>query len=78
MDNATAVHYVNNSGGSRFQRLCWISEEIVAWCEQRLITINAEYLRGTQNVVADRLSRAGQDSSDWRLNPSVFSHLRAR
>lgn len=77
MDNATAVHYVNNSGGSRSQRLCRISQEIVAWCERRSITINAEYLPGTQNVVADRLSRAGQDSSDWKLNPSVFSHLRS-
>ena len=78
MDNATAVHYVNNSGGSRSQRLCRISQEIVAWCEQRFITINAEYLPGTQNVVADRLSRASQDSSDWKLSPSVFSLLRAR
>ena len=78
MDNATAVHYVNNAGGSRSQRLCQISAEIVAWCEQRSISINAEHLPGTQNVVADRLSRAGQDSSDWRLNPSIFSLLRAR
>lgn len=55
MDNATAVHYVNNAGGSRFDRLYRISVKMVASCEQRLITINAEYLPG---VVADRRSAA--------------------
>jgi len=77
MDNRTAVHYVNNSGGSRSHRLCQISAEIVAWCEQRRITTNAEYLPGAQNLIADRQSRAGTDSSDWQLNPAVFSRLRA-
>lgn len=78
LDNITAVHYVNKSGGSRSEGLCRISAEIVAWCESRSININAVYLPGAQNIVADRLSRAPPDSSDWMLNPAVFGHLRAR
>ncbi len=61
MDNNTAVHYVKKSGGSRSEGLCRISSEIVAGCEPRAISINAVYLPGAQNVIADRLSRrAGQ------------------
>ena len=78
LDNSTAVHYVNKSGGSRSEGLCRISTDIVAWCEARSIVIKAVYLPGTQNVVADRLSRAPPDSSDWMLNPAVFDRLRAR
>ena len=78
MDNSTAVHYVNKSGGSRSEGLCRISSEIVAWCEPRAISINAVYLPGAQNVIADRLSRAPPDSSDWKLNPAIFERLRAR
>ena len=39
MDNATAV---NNAGGSKSHRLCQISAELVAWCAQCSISINAE------------------------------------
>jgi hypothetical protein len=78
LDNSTAVHYVNKSGGSRSEELCRISSEIVAWCEPRAISINAVYLPGAQNVIADRLSRAPPDSSDWKLNPATFELLRAR
>ena len=57
MDNNTAVHYVNKSGGSTSEGLCRISSEIVAWCEPQGISINAVYLPGAQNVIADRVSR---------------------
>jgi hypothetical protein len=77
LDNITAVHYVNKSGGSRSEALCRISAEIVAWCEARSISINAVYLPGAENLIADRLSRAPPDSSDWMLNPEVFNRLRA-
>ena len=44
MDDNTAVHYVNKSGGSRLEDLCRISSEIVECCEPRAISINAFYL----------------------------------
>jgi hypothetical protein len=69
---------VNISGGSRSEALCRISAEIIAWCEARSIAINAVYLPGAEYVIADRLSRAPPDSSDWMLNSDVFDHLRAR
>jgi hypothetical protein len=77
LENSTAVHYVNKSGGSKSEELCRISSEIVAWCEPRTISVNAVYLPGAQNVIADRLSRAPPDSSDWKLNPATFGLLRA-
>ncbi len=69
---------MNKSGGSRSEALCRISDEIVAFCEARLIAINDVYLLGAENIIADRLSRAPPDSRDWMLNPAVFDHLRAR
>ena len=78
LDNITAVHYINKSGGSRSERLCRVSTDIVGWCESRGMSIQAIYLPGALNVFADRLSRDAQDSSDWKLCPSVFSALSRR
>ena len=45
------------------------------WCLQRNIMVSAEHLPGQLNVGADQESRAKGDSSDWRLDPTVFQSL---
>ena len=45
------------------------------WCLQRGITVHAEHLPGSCNIEADTISRRSFDSSDWRLDHSVFQKL---
>jgi hypothetical protein len=68
---------MNKSGGLKSEELRWISSEIVAWCEPRAMSLNAVFLLGAQNTVADQLSRAYPNLSDWKPDPMVFDHLRA-
>ena len=77
LDNATAVHYINKSGGSRSKSLNNIMSSIVGWCEQRNLSIHAIHLPGALNFIADRLFRTALDSSDWKLRAAVFESLRS-
>ena len=45
-----------------------VSAKLTEWCERRKIAVNAVYLQGKLNVVADEESRAGPDAGDWRLS----------
>jgi hypothetical protein len=49
---------------------------LAACCEMRNISIEAVFIAGELNVVADRESRAEADASDWQLAPFVFSKMR--
>ncbi len=75
MDNNTAVCYLNKHGGTKSRNLTTIAKELADWCESREITVEAIYLPGKLNVIADRESRAANDSSDWRLSPGLFSKI---
>jgi hypothetical protein len=70
-DNQTAMSYINRMGG-RSPHLCRIAEEIHAFCFDRKLLLTAEYLPGVENVVADQLSRIGNDISEQQLNPVIF------
>ena len=75
LDNATAVAYVNKRGGSRSAALNKIAIELIRWCEEKRIEIQAVYLPGSQNFIADQESRRQTDSSDWKLSPAVFAKI---
>ena len=75
MDNMTALSYLMKMGGTKNQELTAISKEIWQYLLKRKITITAEYLPGSMNVEADRESRQTRDSSEWKLNPTVFMKL---
>jgi hypothetical protein len=77
LDNFTAVHYINKSGGTKSPALSAISEDIVAWCESRNLSIEAIHLSGVLNALADRQSRMRNESSDWKLQKSTFQLIRA-
>jgi hypothetical protein len=74
MDNTTAVSYVNKMGG-RVSILSHLAETLWNWCLQRKISVQAQYLPGTLNRVADQLSRKGAERQDWMLNPEIFYQL---
>ncbi|KZS13077.1 Uncharacterized protein APZ42_021816 [Daphnia magna] len=72
LDNFTAVHYINKSGGTKSPALSAITAEIVAWCEERTFSIRAVHLPGILNFLADRQSRMQHETSDWKLQESTF------
>ena len=75
MDNMTAVAYVNHFRVTRSRNLCKITLEISKWCEVSNLLIEAIYLPGSLNVVADAESRALTQAEDWRLSADVFTSI---
>ena len=75
LDNATAVCYVNNCGGTKSSKLTSVAKSLALFCEERNILVEAVYLAGELNTIADKESRASTDSSDWRLEPSIFNRI---
>ena len=75
MNNMAALSYLMKMGGTKNQELTAISKEIWQYLLKRKITITAEYLPGSMNVEADRESRQTRDSSEWKLNPTIFMKL---
>jgi hypothetical protein len=57
LDNITAVAYINHGGGTKSAELTGISAALTEWCEGRVIGIEAVYLQGRLNIVADEESR---------------------
>ena len=47
-------------------------------CLAKGFMITAEYLPGSQNQLADALSRRNPESSDWQLNPQIFRAIDSR
>jgi hypothetical protein len=75
LDNFTAVHYINKAGGTKYSALSAISRDIVAWCEKRVLSVEAIHLPGVLNVLADQQSRLRNESSDWKLQAYDFQKM---
>ena len=75
MDNRTEVAYVLKMGGTRSLVLVGIAQELWGYALTKQITLTAEYLPGKYNHEADWESRHFRDSSNWKLNPSLFQAL---
>ena len=59
-DNSTVVEYVNKQGGTVSRALCSLASCLLRWTESLDIHLDARYLPGQANVLADLLSRRGQ------------------
>ena len=53
MDNKTAIFYINKMGGTRSHLLAHTACQLWQWCLQRGITLSAEHLPGSSNIIAD-------------------------
>ena len=69
------MSYINRLGGTRSSILALHTKELWEWCLQRGITLSAEYLPGSLNVIADRESRTVQSTGEWMLDPAMFQAL---
>ena len=75
LDNDTAVACINHGGGTRSQSLTSLTKELVSWCEEHELSVEAIHIVGKLNTDADAESRAGPDASDWRLDPLAFNFV---
>ena len=78
IDNTTAAAYINNQGGTISKDLIVLTRDLWMWCLERNIHIQAQYLPGVMNQVADMESRSMKDRSDWKLDRSVFLKINKR
>ena len=75
-DNSTVVAYVNMQGGAVSRVLCLMISRLLRWMESFDIHLDARYLPGQANVLADLLSRRGQVvGTEWFLHPQVARSL---
>ena len=76
-DNTTAVTYLRKEGGTRSPLLNTLAQEILRWTESFSIRLAPQFLPGSDNVLADALSRPHQlPHTEWSLNMTVFLSLR--
>ena len=78
-DNATAVAYLRNQGGTRSLSLNFVPQRILRWSESLPVQVTPQFIMGRHNVLADSLSRPNQVlGSEWTLKIKVFQELRRR
>ena len=75
-DNSTVVAYINKQGGTVSRPLCLLTSRLLRWTESFYVHLEARYLPGESNVLADVLSRRGQVvGTEWSLHPQVARAL---
>ncbi|XP_073406446.1 uncharacterized protein [Dendrobates tinctorius] len=74
-DNTTAVAFLKHQGGTRHQPLQALAGKIFTWAERTVRSVTAVHLEGSQNEVADYLSRQQIHPTEWELNMEIFDHL---
>ena len=60
MDNLTAVSYISKQGGTRSHSMTKTAKKLFQMSNSLNISLQANYIPGPLNVVADMHSRAGQ------------------
>ena len=76
-DNTTAVASLRKEGGTRSPLLTTLAQEILRWTVSLSIRLAPQFLPGSNNVLADALSRPHQlPHSTWSLILTVFQSLR--
>ena len=75
-DNSTVVAYVNKQGGTVSPALCLLASRLLRLTESLDVHLDARYLPGHANVLADLLSRCGKVvGTEWSLHPQVARSL---
>lgn len=74
-ENATTVAYLNRQGGTKSQSLMGLTETILLWAELNIRSISGIHLKGTDNTLADFLSRKTIKQTEWSLNQTNFAQI---
>ena len=72
-DSSTAVAYINNQGGTHSQVLSLDTEDLLIWLWHQGCQIEAKFISGASNILADILSReASVSQTEWTLAHAVL------
>jgi hypothetical protein len=74
-DNQTTVVGINKQGSTHSQNCNSATRSIWLWAMSRDIWLSATHCPGVNNVEADRASRLFNDSTEWQLNPKLFTQI---
>ena len=74
-DNATAISYINNMGGTKSKACNKIAKDIWLWSIKEGLWISAAFIPGKDNHEADKASRQFNDATEWMLNTNVFKEI---
>lgn len=74
-DNTTVVQYINKQGGTKSSKLCIQTWKLWTLAIQNNISLRAVHIVGTQNILADQLSRHKIRATEWSLNPFVVQKI---
>ena len=75
-NNVTVVAYINKQGGTVSRSFCSLASRLLRWTESLDVHLDARYLPGQSNVLADLLSRWDQViGTEWSLHPQVARAL---
>ena len=67
---------MNKQGGMVSDSLCSLTGQLLRWTESNRVQLEARYLPGQSNVLADLLSRRNQVlGAEWSLHPQVARYL---
>jgi hypothetical protein len=69
------VHYINKQGGTRSAQLCYLTWDLLLWCIDHKVSLRAVHLAGTDNGLADLLSRKQVSPLEWQLDKGVVKQL---
>ena len=75
MDNTTAIAYTNKLGGTHSLVLSNLVARLWSWAFNKGMLLSAEHLPGIWNTQADQESRFYHDSSDWKIDQTIFQAL---
>ena len=74
-DNTTALAYVKNMGGVRSQPCNEIAQMIWEWSEAKAIWLTIAHIPGSQNTLADFMSRNFSDNIEWEISDKNFNRI---
>ena len=74
-DNATAISYVNHTGGTKSARCNDIAREIWNWVLGTGIWISENNIPGQENAEADEMSRTFTDHTEWMLSDEISKKI---
>jgi ribonuclease HI len=74
-DNTTAIAYITKMGGIKSVLCDSVAQDIWKWAQIKNCWITASHIPGSQNVVADSLSRKFDEEKEWKLDKSVFKNI---
>jgi ribonuclease HI len=75
-DNTTVVAYVNKEGGTRSWQMMQETFSLFNLLEQRQWRLRARHIPGKLNVIADSLSRKGQNlPTEWSIHQEAINQI---